>query len=98
MKPGSKAVNSSEIQRQEVEKQCPLGFSGDTQHLPTNGGINAPKHVLQVGGFPTVSNAVIDDFAVYLVGSNIDERHEYDIPNRGRAGRWYPPPRSGIGY
>src|SRR6266704_7201602 len=98
MKSGSETVNGSKIQGKEVKKKCSLGFSGDTQHFPANGWIDALKYVLQVGCFPTIPNAVVDDLTVYLVGSNIDERHEQDIPNHGREGLWYPQLMSGIEY
>src|SRR6266446_7335164 len=98
MKSRSEAMNGSQIQGKEVKEQSSLSFCRNTQHLAAGRWVDALKHILQIGCFPAVSNTIVDDLTMYLVGSNIDERHEQDTPNRGRASRWYPQPRSGIQY
>src|SRR5260370_22007494 len=81
MKPGSETMNFSQVQGKEVEKQRALSFGRDAQHLSTGGRGDTPEHVLQVCSLPTISNTVVNDLTVYIVGSNIAKRHQQDTPN-----------------
>ena len=77
---GAKAVNHTQVERQKVEKEGAFRFGCDGKHIATSVRINAFEDILQIGGFATVPNAIVDNFAVDFVGRDIDQRHRCQHP------------------
>src|SRR5439155_5671178 len=67
-------------QRQEVEEQSALGFSGERDHLALLLLGSGLVNVLQVGGLAAKARAIVHDFAVDLAGCEVDKAQ--DSPQR----------------
>ena len=72
------ATHRAQVEGQEIEKQCALGFRGQRDHLAflLFGGLLIDE--LQVGGFAAKSSAVIHDLAVNFARGKIDKAQ--DVP------------------
>ena len=80
VEPCLEASDFTERKRQEIEKERPLCFRCEADHLALSVRICALVNVLQVGGFTAEARAVVDDLAVDLPSHVIDEAHLSRIP------------------
>ena len=77
MEAGAETMDSTQVERQKVEEKRALRLGRNLEHLSTGTWVNASEHVLQIRCLTTITNAIIDNFTMYLMGSYIDQRHRY---------------------
>jgi hypothetical protein len=70
---GLESADLAEAQRQEVEEEGPLGLGGERDHLPLRVLIGIRIDILQIRRLPAQTGPVIDDFAIDLARTVIDE-------------------------
>src|SRR5215216_3219889 len=74
MKAGLKSPHRSEVERQEVEKQCPVRLGRKAYELAFSLRGGRIIYVLQIGGFPAKARPVINYLAIDLARCVVDER------------------------
>jgi hypothetical protein len=73
MKAGFKAADRTEVQWEEVEEKGSVSFGGKRDHLALLFFRGFIVNALQIRRFTAQTGAVVDDFAIDLAGSEIDE-------------------------
>lgn len=64
MKADFKSVDQAQLQRQEIEEQCPLRVGGKRHHLSLIGGMDFLIDVIQIGGLAAQTRTVIHNLAI----------------------------------
>ncbi len=75
METSLESADIAELERQEVEKQRSIGLRRQRNELPLSVGVRLVVNELQIGRLPAQTGAIVDDLAVYLSRSVVDERH-----------------------
>jgi hypothetical protein len=73
MEAGFEAANGPEIKWKEIEEEGAVGFGGKRDHLALLFFRGFIVNALQIRRFTAQTGAVVDDFAIDLAGSEIDE-------------------------
>jgi len=75
MKARLKSSNPPKIERQEIKEQRSLSLSRNREQIALGILRHLCMNVLEVAGFASHTRAIVDDFAVNLARSNVDQGH-----------------------
>src|SRR5690606_17012916 len=81
---GLEPADLTEVERQEVEEQGPLGLGRQRDHLALRLGLRDLVDPLEVGRLSAQAGPVVDDLEVDLPCAVVDERHGWPatLPRR----------------
>ena len=78
-------VNFAEFEGKEVKVQSALGFCVDGDHIADILRVDCSVYIMQVGGFATQANAVVNNLTIYFAFRHVYQGHTVFSPAHSNA-------------